>query len=67
MDSQTVSGEDAIILVTIRSYDLLVSLLLTAMNKLFARVIGFILMAATSWTNSVVIFGVGKPGIKICR
>lgn len=50
MDLQTVgvSGDDAIIPVTIRSYDLLVSIILTAMNKLFLRIIGFILMAATS-------------------
>ena len=67
MDSQTVSGDDAIILVTIHSYNLLVSLLLIAMNKLFSRVIGFTSMAAISWTNSVDIFRVRKPGLKICR
>lgn len=61
MDSQAVSGDDATILVMIHSYDLLVSLLLIAMNKLFSRVIGFISMAATSWTNGVDIFGARKP------
>ncbi len=68
MDSQTVSGDDAFIPVTIHPYDLPVCLLLIAiMNKLFLRVIGFTLMAAILWTNGVDIFGVRKTGIQIYR